>query len=218
MINTKTNVQHDVEQELRWDPRIQSEKIGVTVKAEVVQLDGQVNSFFEKWAAEDAALRVSSVHSVANEIKVDMLDSNKRSDADIAQVAQTHLGWSLSVPSTVKTSVSDGCVTLQGEVEWQFQKAEAERIVRPMRGVKMLINNIVVRPEVEAAVLKEGIVNAFGRSAALQAKNIQVDVSGSRVTLRGHVHSWLERVEAHRVVWADPAVSDCVDLLTYSPN
>lgn len=218
MINTRTNLQQDVEMELRWDSRIESDKIGVTVKDEVVQLDGQVNSFFEKWAAEEAALRVSSVQAVANEIQVNVKPSDKRSDADIAQAAIDHLGWSFTVPSSVKSSVSNGCITVQGTVTAHYQKVEAERILRSLKGVNGFVNDIVVRPKLDSVVVKDNIIKAFHRSADIDAKNIHVEVSGSQVTLKGHVRSWLEREQARLAVWGDPGVSNCVDLMTYSSN
>jgi osmotically-inducible protein OsmY len=215
-MNIKANLQQDVEAELRWDPSVQAEDIGVTVKDEVVQLDGHVSSFFEKWSAESAAMRVQNVKAVANEIKVEVLDSDKRTDANIAQAALSQFEWSFTVPNTVKVKVSEGWVTFEGTVDAQYQKDEAERILRSLKGVKGILNEITVKPRVDSNVVKENIISAFKRSAAIDAKNIQVETSDGMVTLSGHVRSWAEREEARRTAWADPGVTYVEDLLIIS--
>src|ERR1700690_2827574 len=104
----------DVEQELGWDPSVRAEQIGVSVKNGVVELDGHVDNYFEKWAAERAAMRVSNAKAVASEIKVEMPSSAIRTDEDIARTAVNTLEWNYLVPSTVKVQVTDGCLALKG--------------------------------------------------------------------------------------------------------
>jgi osmotically-inducible protein OsmY len=215
-MNQSSTLQHDVEEELRWDPRVQAEEIGVTVKNEVVQLDGRVNSLFEKWAAENTALRVKNVKAVANDIKVDVLESDKRSDADIAEAAINHLEWNYTIPSTVKVKVSNGWVTFVGTVEAPYQRDEAERVLHTLRGVKGIVNDITVKPRVNLAVVKTEILDALTRNAAVDAKAIQVEESGGVVTLRGRVRSWSERVEARRSASGAPGVTlveDCLEVV-----
>jgi osmotically-inducible protein OsmY len=205
-MNMSSGLQHDVEEELRWDPSVRAEDIGVTVKDEVVQLNGHVNSL----------LRVYNVKAVANEIKVEVLDSDKRSDADIARAAITHLEWNYTIPPTVKVKVSNGWVTFEGTVEKQYQKNEAERILHSLKGVKGLVNEITITPKVDVDVVKERIVDAFTRNAVIDGKNIQIESFNGMVTLRGHVRSWAERIEARRTASAAPGVTSVADLLTFS--
>ncbi len=204
----------DVEAELRWDPSIHEEQIGVSAKNGVVELDGHVGSYSEKWAAERAALRVSSVKALASEIKVELPSSATRTDEDIARTAKNHLDWNLAVPDTVKVQVSNGWVTLSGKTEWKFQKDEAERVVRPLIGVTGVSNDITVNPNAEATDVKVKIEAALKRNAEIDAKNINVETSYGNVTLRGTVSSWAERAEAERAAWAAPGVTNVEDFIT----
>jgi len=213
-MKSDAQLKSDVEAELQWEPSVHAEQIGVSAKTGVVELDGQVGSYYEKWAAERAALRVSSVKAVASEIKVELSSSATRTDEDIARVAKNHLDWDYSVPDTVKVKVTDGWVSLEGTADWQYQREEAERVVRPLMGVKGVFNAIAVTPRASAIDVKAKIEDALKRSAETDAKHIKVDTSDGKVALRGTVSSWAEREEAERAAWAAPGVTRVEDLIT----
>ena len=201
---------------MRWEPSVRAEQIGVSVKNGVVELDGHVDSYYEKWAAERAAMRVSNAKAVASEIKVELPSSATRTDEDIARTAVNHLEWNSSVPDTVKVQVTEGCVMLKGTTEWQYQREEAERAVRPLKGVKWVSNEITVTPKVSAVDVKVKIESALKRNAETDAKHITVETSDGNVTLRGYVSSWSEREEAEHAAWAAPGVTKVNDLILIS--
>ena len=210
MIRSDEQIQRDVLDELKWDARVQPNEIGVAVKDGIVALTGWVDSFAKKWVAERAAHRVHGVMAVVNDIEVRLPGSAERSDEDIALAATRALEWDTLVPmENVELTVSKGTVTLRGEVEWEFERQEAERAVRRLSGVRGVINAITVRPRVTASPqeLKQKIENALVRNAETDAQRITIDVDGSKVTLRGTVRSWMERREAERIAWSSPGVT-----------
>jgi osmotically-inducible protein OsmY len=201
-------IQRDVLAELKWEPRVRPNEIGVAVKDGVVTLTGWVDSYTKKWAAEEAAHRVRGVKAVANDIEVRLPGDAERTDADIAAAAVRALEWHAVVPSDqLDITVSKGWVTLKGEVEWQFQRAEAERVVRNLMGVKAVTNLITVKPRLTPSGLKEKIEDALLRSAKTDAERITVEVQGNKVILRGTVRALAEREEAERVAWSAPGVA-----------
>ena len=215
-MKTAETIKNNVEQELRWEPSVCATKIGVSVNEGVVELDGHVGSLYEKWAAERAALRVVDVTSVASEIIVDLPFESERSDEDIASAAANHLTWNSQVPDTIKLKVSNGWITLQGTAEWQYQKEEAARAVRSLRGVKAVSNEIELKPTVHTTDIKVKIEDALKRDAQIEAKDITVETSGALVTLRGRVHSWREYDDAERAAFSAPGVGSVSNLLTVS--
>src|SRR5258705_9834893 len=146
---TDGQIQRDVLDELNWDARVQPNEIGVAVKDGIVTLIGWVDSYTKKWAAEDAAKRVRGVKAVANDIEVRLPFESERTDADLAAAALHALEWDAFVPvDTVEVTVSKGWVTLHGEVEWAFEKEDAERVVRRLAGARGVLNVITVKPHV----------------------------------------------------------------------
>ena len=215
-MRTAERLKHDVENELKWEPSVRDEQIGVSVKDGVVQLDGHVQSFYEKWAAEQAALRVANVKAIASEIKVDLSYMPARSDESIARVVVNHLDWNTLVPDTIQVKVEDGWVTLTGNVEWQYQRGEAERVIRPLMGVKGVSNDISILPHVSADGVKAKIESALIRDAQFDASHVTVEVTGSTVTLRGHVPSWNEREAVEHAAFDAPGVVRVENLLEIS--
>ncbi len=209
-------VQRSVQEELCWEPGvIHASKIGVAVKDGVVTLTGTVNSYAEKWAAERAAKRVFGVDALAVELQVKLPGSSERTDADIAKAAENALDWDISVPDgAVRVTVENGWVTLEGNVDWQFQRSCAEGDVRALTGVRGVCNEIEVKPRVAPADIQAKIEAALQRNAILDARRIRVQADDGKVTLKGSVSSWAAREEAERTAWAAPGVADVKNSIT----
>ncbi len=215
---TDRELQENVQRALDWEASIDSADIGVTADTGVITLLGDVKTYAERAAAERVAQTVYGVRAVANDIKVRLTKGLRRTDTEIAQVALNVLKWNSQVPEDrISLTVSDGWVTLNGDVDWNFQRTSAARVIRDLSGVVGVTNGITVRPRVTVADVESKIQAALRRSAEIDARRINVVVRDGSVTLAGSVHSFAEREEARHAAWSAPGVKDVVDRLAVVP-
>jgi len=213
-MKTDRELQEDVLEELDWEPSVNASRIGVEVENGVVTLQGTVDSYAQKWAAERAARRVAGVRGLAMELEVMLSGSVARTDTDIALAAGNVIDWSASIPKdAVKVVVEKGWVWLSGDVPWAFIRDDAERVVRGLLGVKGVTNEISVSSPVMPHDIKTKIEAALYRRAHIDAKAVTVSVAKGTVTLTGNVDSLMERDTIEHAAWNTPGVSAVVDNL-----
>jgi osmotically-inducible protein OsmY len=215
-IMSDTSLRQDIIDELDFEPSVNAANIGVAVDNGVVTLSGHVHSYAEKFAAEQAVKRVKGVRAIAQEIDVRYPNDQKTADDEIAKRAVNILRWSAVVPQdAVQVKIQDGWVTLTGQVDWQFQRTDAEAEIRKLSGVAGVVNNITIKSHVQSADVKRKIEDALKRSAEVEAQGIRVSLLGNgKVALDGRVHGWQERDAVSRAAWSAPGVVSVDDRLT----
>lgn len=214
-MRSDSQLQLDIMDELKWEPGLHHEEIGVAVKSGVVTLSGNVKSYSEKLLAESTARRVKGVRAIAEDMNVRYDWQPKTSDSEIAERVCHVFEWDPMIPKDkIQVTVEDGVVKLKGKVDWHYQKDLAFKDASKISGVVRIDNGIEVTPNVSVGDVKERIEEAFERHADLEAERIKVTADGSRVTLSGNVSTWTKRNAAERAAWAAPGVNYVDDKLT----
>jgi osmotically-inducible protein OsmY len=211
-----TKIQNDVRNELLWDPSVTSGQIKVSSKDGIVTLKGSVPHYYEKMTAEKAAQRVGGIRGIADEIEVNLDSSFERSDAALAEAAHYALEWAYQVPEGIKVTVDRAWITLRGEAEWDFQRNAAKDAVSALMGVRGVTSEITLKSVIQPDDLKIRIEEAMKRSAETDGRNINVEVSGNRVTLSGNVTSLSESEDARIAAWNAPGVLTVINNLQIS--
>jgi osmotically-inducible protein OsmY len=214
-MKSDTQLRNDIVDQLEWEPSIDAAQIGVRVKNGIVTLTGHVPQYGQKLHAERVAKSVAGVKAVADELEVRLLSTSERSDTEIASAALSAIRWHATVPEeTVKVTVRDGLVTLEGTADWQYQSEAASDAVRPLVGVRGVLNLIKIKPKVTVQDIEAKIEAAFKRSALVDAKHVRVEARDGKVVLHGNVASWSERAEAERAAWSAPGVTNVENHVT----
>ena len=223
-MKTDLEIQQDIMNELKWQPFLRAATIGVAVKNGVVTLSGNVDNYAQKVEAEKAAKKVAGVKAIAEDIQIGVSPSFKKTDTEIAGSVISALKWHAAVPDEkIKVKVEEGIVTLEGEVEWDFQRSSAKKAVSNLLGVRNVINLITVKPKLTAFDVRSKVSQALHRTATVDAERVSIEVEGNKVILNGKVRSFAEKEDVEDAAWCAPGVNrveshlevEAVELLTF---
>src|SRR4051812_27750776 len=218
-MQSDSDIQRDVISALKAEPSLRDDDIAVGVRDGVVTLAGFVDSYADKWRSERVVSQVKGVKAVVNDLQVRLPSASQRPDPELARAVVDALRWNILVPhDQIQVVVEDGWVTLKGEVDWYYQKEEAERTVRNLTGVKGVSNLIMVAAKPAPTDIKKRIGEALQRAAQFDAERITVEIDGHRAILRGTVRSYAELKDAERAVRNVPGISEVENHLTVDPN
>ena len=218
-MRTDLDIQQDVMKELKWQPFLTAANIGVAVKHGIVTLSGTVDHYSQKQAAERATKKVVGVLAIAEDIQIGVSPAYRKTDTEIAETAVNALRWHSAVPvDKVKVKVEDGIVTLEGAVDWEYQRASAKFAVSDLIGVRDVTNLITLNPKVAAKDLKEKITEALHRSATVDSAKIKVEIQGTKAVLRGVVRSHAEKEDAEEAVSCAPGINKVESYLYVEPQ
>jgi len=207
MKNNET-LQKDVQDAIKWEPLLNAAEIGVTAKDGIITLSGKVDSYNKKSEAENAAKNVEGVTAVVEKIEIKFNDYGKKDDNEIASEVVNAFKWNWQIPNDkIKVKVEDGWITLEGGLEWNYQKEAAKLSASTLEGVRGISNNIIIKSETRDNVEKSDIESAIGRNSSIDNDGIVVNVSGNRVTLKGSVGSFYQKDAAERIAWNAPGVT-----------
>jgi len=219
-MKTDSELQRSVMEELVWEPSVDAAEIGVAAESGIVTLSGTVKSLPQKWAAEKAAQRVSGVKAITDEIAVKLPGDSEIGDTEIARAAVNAIDWNASVPKgRIAIIVAHGWITLEGAVQFHYERVAAEYAVRGITGAKGVTNLIsVTPPHVSPKDIQHRIEQAFERYAELDAQTVSVEARDGKIVLRGTVTSWAEREHAELAAWAAPGVSQVRNEIMICPE
>ena len=207
-MKTDDQIQQEVIEQLKWEPILNAAEIGVSVKQGVVTLTGIVDAYVKKLAAEQAVKNIAGVKAIAEDIQVGVSALYQRTDAEIAasvlQAIQTH---TLVNQNRIRIKVEDGIVSLEGDVDWDYQRKAVSAAINHLPGIRMLNNFLLVKPTTSPVDIKQKIAAAFQRHANLEAELITVDIVDGKAILRGHVRSMAEKEDAAVAAWSAPGIS-----------